>query len=149
MTALMHPRPFHAQRNALWLGFLMGPAAPAQVPVVNADMAVWMKKLPEWMQSPGKSHMPSVSKPNSQPTMACWWPSNCMSGVFEGLSAPGVLVSVIDANQNLCADEAAIHFATMHRANQWECCCAQGAVTAALTRIWSACSHTSADMRAR
>jgi DEAD/DEAH box helicase domain-containing protein len=59
---------------------------------VNSDMAVWMQQLPEWMQLPGKSHMPSVSKANSQPALVWWWPSTCMSGIFEGLSAPGILV---------------------------------------------------------
>ncbi|MDO8777987.1 MAG: DEAD/DEAH box helicase [Burkholderiaceae bacterium] len=91
------------QRNALWLGYLMGPASPANVPMVNADMAVWMQQLPEWMQSPGKGHMPSVAKKDSQPTIACWWPSNCMSGVIEGLSSPGIVMldDLVDQSEEL------------------------------------------------
>ena len=80
------------QRNALWLGYLMVPSTPEDLAQVNHDMAVWMQQLPEWVQSPGKGYVPSLSRKDFYPVLAASWPLGFAQGKVDGLASPGILV---------------------------------------------------------
>lgn len=80
------------QRNALWLGFLMVPSTPEDLAQVQNDLAAWMQQLPEWLQSPGKGYVPSLSNKNFQPVVATSWPLAFAQGQMDGLTSPGILV---------------------------------------------------------
>jgi DEAD/DEAH box helicase domain-containing protein len=80
----------HLQRNALWLGFLMVPSTPADLAVVKVEWATL--QLPDWLQSPGKGYVPSLSNKNFFPVMAASWPLAYARGQRVGLCSPGVLV---------------------------------------------------------
>lgn len=79
-------------RNALWLTFLMMPSTPSDLALVKNDMAIWMEQLPVWMQTPGKSHAPSLARKEAQPMVLSWWPLACAASMPEKLSVPGALV---------------------------------------------------------
>ncbi|MBK1683926.1 DEAD/DEAH box helicase [Rhodoferax fermentans] len=91
------------QRNALWLGFLMVPSKPAELPQVQNDLAAWMQQLPEWLQHPGKGYAPSLSRKDFYPVIAASWPLACAQGKTEGLTSPGVLVldDLLDQTEQL------------------------------------------------
>ena len=80
------------QRNALWLGFLMVPSTSADLLAVKAEMTTSMAKFPTWLQSPGNTHMPSLSRSDASPVVLSWWPMACADGKLEGVTSPGALV---------------------------------------------------------
>lgn len=80
------------QRNALWLSFLMVPSTREDLVPATSAMTAWMQQLPLWMQSPGKTHVPSVSRRDSEPTVLSWWPLSSASGAVDGLSCPGIVL---------------------------------------------------------
>lgn len=80
------------QRNSFWLGFLMVPGTPEDLKVAAAELANWMKRLPEWMQRPGSGHVPSVARMGSRPSILGWWPLAIVGGDLKRLTLPGALV---------------------------------------------------------
>ncbi|TNF51433.1 MAG: DUF1998 domain-containing protein, partial [Gammaproteobacteria bacterium] len=62
------------QRNALWLGYLMVPATPADVAAARQQLALWLPRLPDSLREPGKGFAPSLSRPGGACTQIGWWP---------------------------------------------------------------------------
>ena len=62
------------QRNALWLGYLMVPATPADVTAARQQLALWLPRLPDSLREPGKGFAPSLSRPCGACTQIGWWP---------------------------------------------------------------------------
>ena len=71
------------QRNALWLTYLMVPAARTEMAQAQGDAARWLQKLPSWMQTPATSHALSMNPTGSEHRVICSWP---MSYVRTGLA---------------------------------------------------------------
>lgn len=70
----------------------MVPSNPTDLVAVKAEMARWMPKLPTWLQSPGATHVPSLSRSGESPVVLSWWPMACAGGKLEGITSPGLLV---------------------------------------------------------
>ena len=82
------------QRNAIWLTYLMVPASQVEMGQAKADAAQWLQQLPAWMQPPAKTHVLSMNRSDSQPTVICSWPMSCANGDLESLGGdlvPGVV----------------------------------------------------------
>lgn len=65
---------FPLQRNALWLGYLLVPATPADAAAAKQELACWLPRLPAPVREPGKGFAPSLSRPGGAYTQVGWWP---------------------------------------------------------------------------
>jgi DEAD/DEAH box helicase domain-containing protein len=81
-----------AQRNVLWLNFLMVPNTPAERTVVESRMSTLLAQLPLDMQGPKAGFAPVLSKSSVSPTVLSWWPMNYASGIRDGMTGPGVVL---------------------------------------------------------
>jgi DEAD/DEAH box helicase domain-containing protein len=81
-----------AQRNVLWLNFLMVPNTPAERTVVESRMSTLLAQLPVDMQGPKAGFAPVLSKSSVSPTVLSWWPMNYASGIRDGMTGPGVVL---------------------------------------------------------
>ena len=88
------------QRNSIWATFLMV-VSPKEVQFthVQAQMAQWQTRLPEWMQALPQPHAPAMSREAAQPQVLYWWPASLVRGQLPTDTTPGLILLEMAQNE--------------------------------------------------